>query len=282
MVKKFYKVKIFKDNRLTITLHSFYPNKTNKPLPTSRPDKINLKPINDYMSTKEYKRLLKSDYKRLWDRDFSQGYYFFITLTLKNDLTYNKFIKELHRFWVYVKRKFGKFEYVRAIELQEKTLRLHVHYVLQFQDKPTYINKEVITNLWGLGICDFQPVDDIWAPLQYITHFKPHHIQKDNPYFSYFPKGAKVISTSLHFGSVCSSDFYREELISADHLKFILDYHFNEFKKGVGKFVRVDEHRYYDIVKCESACCMDKVYIRTSKEFIENNFDFLNDENKPP
>ena len=282
MSDKFIKVELFKDNRITLTLHGYYPFKSSKPLPTSRPDLT--KPIlrNVYMSTKDYKRLLKCAHKNLWNKDFTQGSYVFITLTLDRDLNYQQLLKEFHRFLVYIKRKFGKFEYARAIELQEKTLRYHIHVVLQFNQYLHELNKRIIEKLWGLGICDFQPVDDIWAPLQYITKFKPHHQRKDNYYFTYFPRGAKVISTSQHFGGVYDSVSYKEDYISADHFKFILNYHFNEFFENDGKFVRVDSHRYFNTFKCEYDSCMDRVYIRTTKEFIENNFDFLNEENKPP
>lgn len=282
MSDKLYKVKLFKDNRLTITLHGFNPFKSSKPLPTTRPNATTPILRNEYMSTKDYKKLLKTAHRKLWDKDFTQGYYVFITLTLDRDLSYKKLLKEFHRFEISAKRKFGKYEYIRAIELQEKTLRFHIHAVLQFQDISTHINKEVIETLWGLGICDFQPVDDILGVLQYITKFKPQHQQKENPHFTYFVRGAKVISTSQHFGTPLSIDSYREDYISADHLKFILNYHFKEFFNDNGKFVRVDEHRFFNTFKCETDSCMDRVYIRTTKEFIESNFGFLNEENKPP
>lgn len=281
MSDKLYKVKLFKDNRLTITLHGFNPFQSSKPLPTTRPNASTPILRNVYMSTKDYKKLLKTAHRKLWEKDFTQGYYVFITLTLDRDLSYKKLLKEFHRFEISAKRKFGKYEYIRAIELQEKTLRFHIHAVLQFQDISTHINKEVIETLWGLGICDFQPVDDIWGVLQYITKFKPQHQQKENPHFTYFVRGAKVVSTSQHFGTPLSCDSYKEDFISADHLKFILKHHFNEFFNDSGKFVRVDGHRYFNTFKCESDYCIDMVYIRTTKDFIESNFDFLDDENKP-
>lgn len=281
-MSKLVKVKLFKDNRLTLTLHGYYPFKSSKPLPTSRPNTTTPILRNEYMSTKDYKRLLKTAHRTLWDKDFTQGSYVFITLTLNGDLDYQRLNNEFHRFVVYVKRKFGKFEYVRAIELQEKTLRYHIHVVFQFSQYPCGLNKSSIKKLWGLGICDFQIVDDIWAPLQYITKFKPHHQRKDNPHFTYFTRGAKVVSMSQHFGGVLDSDSYKEFTISNDHLKFILNHHLNEYFEHDGKFVRVDSHRYFNTYKYESDNCMDRVFIRTTKEFIENNFDFLNEENKPP
>lgn len=281
MCDKKYKVKIFKDNRLTITTHGYYPFQGSKPLPTTRPDTATPVLRNEYMSTKDYKRLLKSTHRKLWDKDFTQGYYIFITLTLDRDLTYQMLLKEFRRFLIYVKRKFGKFEYIRAIELHKKIHRLHIHAVFQFKDKPTHINKSSIEKLWGLGICDIKTTFDIRGILQYITKFKPQHEQKENPHLTYFLRGAKVVSTSQHFGTPINCDSYKEDYISADHLKFILNHHFNEFFENNGKFVRVDSHRYFNTFKCEYDSCMDRVYIRTTKDFIENNFDILNEENKP-
>lgn len=282
MSDKLYKVKIFNDNRITITLHDFNPFQISKPLPTTRPDTTTLKLPNEFMSVKDYKRLLKATHKKLWDMEFEQDKCFFITLTLDRDINYQKLNNEFHRFLVYVKRKFGKFEYIRAIEQQETIPRLHIHAIIQFSNKPTTFNQGIVENLWGLGICNVEPVFDIWGVLQYITKFKEHHIQKNNPYNTCFSRGARVISASQHFGVKIKPTDYREEFISSEHLNFILNYHLNEFANRNGKFVRVDEHCYLNENTGTIEVCKDKVFIRTTKDFIENNFDILNDKNKPP
>lgn len=277
-----YKVRIYKDNRILITLHNFNSFQSIGPIPSTRNTTT---PIltPKYMSYKDYKRLLNYTHRKLWERDFDQSKCVFITLTLDKDLDYSTLLKEFHRFYVYVKRKFGKLEYIRAIELQEKNLRYHIHLVIQFQEYPTLINKSIIENLWGLGICDFQPVTKIRGVLQYLTIIKDHHIQKENPHFTYFLRGSKLISTSQNFGVQIDSDSYRDDYVTADHLKFILDYHFDKFFDNKGEFVRVDEHQFYNLNKGEMDNCMDRVFIRTTKEFIDSNFiDLLSDENKPP
>ena len=280
MSDKKYKVKLFDDNRLTITLHGFNPFKSSKPLPTTRPDTATPIFRNEYMSVKDYKKLLKTTHRKLWDKDFTQGYFIFITLTLDRDLTYKRLLKEFHRFEVAANRKFGKFEYIRAIELQETIPRLHIHIVVQFNEKPAIFNQSIVESLWGLGICNVEPVFDIWGVLQYITQFKDHHKQKNNPYYTCFPRCARVISASQHFGVKIDCTAYREEFISAEHLNFILSYHFNEFANGNGKFVRVDEHRYFNENTGTVEVCKDRVFIRTTKEFIDSNFEILNQENK--
>ena len=272
MNDKQYKVKIFDDNRITIVLHSFNSFQNSKPLPSTRSDSSTATLPNEFMSVKDYKRLLKATHKKLWDRKFEQDNCFFITLTLDRDMNYQKLNNEFHRFLVYVKRKFGKFEYIRAIELQETTPRLHIHTIIQLYRKSTTLNQSIVESLWKLGICNVEPVFDIWGVLQYITKFKDHHKQKNNPYYTCFPRGVRVISASQHFGVKIESTAYREEYISTEHLKFILDYQFNEFFKNEGKFVRVDGHYYFNNSTGESVYCMDRVYIRTTQEFIYNNF----------
>lgn len=200
MKDKFYKIKVYSDNRILITLHDFIPNPFPLPPPSSRPDSLSLRPQSEYMSTKDYRKLLKATHRKLWDLDFEEEKCVFITLTLKEDLDYQQLNNEFHRFLVYIKRKFGKFEYIRSIELQEKTLRLHIHSILQFKTIPKHIDTGVIEKLWGLGICDFQKTFDLRGVLQYITLFKDQHIQKDNPHYTCFLRGSKVISTSQHFG----------------------------------------------------------------------------------
>ena len=276
-----YKIRIYNDNRLTITIHDFNPFQKTGPLPS-----INHTPtpraINRYMRTKDYVGLLKRTNKKLWYRSFDQERCSFITLTLSKDLDYIQLNNEFHRFLVYVKRKFGKFEYLKAIELQGETNRFHIHVIFQFQSKPAQINKMIIEKLWGLGVCNYEPTFDIRGNIQYVTILKDQNIQKENPTFTYFPMGAKVISTSQHFGTQIESGSYVEDYITADHLKFILEYHFKKFRDGGGKFVRVDEHKFYNYQKCEMDSCMDRVFIRTSEEFICSNFpDLLNSNNMP-
>lgn len=274
-----YKIRIYDDNRLTIITHDFNPFQRTSPLP-SIDNTPTSKIINKYMSTKDYTRLLKRAHKKLWDRSFDQERCAFTTLTLSKDLDYHNLCNEFHRFLVYVKRKFGKFEYLKSIELQEQTLRYHIHAILQFQDILPRINQSNIEKLWGLGVCDYKPVFDIWGVIQYLTKLKEQHLQKENPLFTHFLRGAKVISTSQHFGAQINSDSYRDEYITADHLKFILDFHFNKFSDKSGKFVRVDEHQFYNYQKCKMDSCMDRVFIRTSKEFIDSNFPIISVDKK--
>ncbi len=266
-----YKVRIYNDNRMTITLHDFIPFKDREfkqPVPKANTNKL----ANKFMSYKDYVRLLKSWHKKLWDRDFDQSKCKYITLTLKKDLDYQKFTKEFRRFLLYVKRKFGEFEYVRAIELQKKTFRYHIHAVIQFKDYPMHFRKRIIENLWGLGMCHVKRVKDIWAPLQYITTFKKQHRQKDNPNYTWFLRGTKVITCSQHFGTKISKDSYEETYIDCDHLKYIIDYHNELHRNNNGKFVRVDQHVFFNKKKADLDTCKDMIFIRTTREFIENNF----------
>ena len=271
MKDKFYKVKIYSDNRILITLHDFNPNPIPLPLPSSRPDSISLRPPSEYMSTKDYRRLLKTTHRKLWDLEFEEDKCVFVTLTLKEDMDYEQLNKEFHRFFVYVKRKYGKFEYIRAIELQEKTLRYHIHCILQFKSIPMHLDTNVIEKLWGLGVCDFQRVFDLRGVLQYITKFKDQHEQKDNPNYTCFLRGSKIISTSQHFGKQIDSSSCKEIYISEDQLTSLLNYHFKKFENEDGKFVRVDEHLFFNHNTGRTEKCWDRVFIRSTQEFVDNN-----------
>ena len=266
-----YKVRVYNDNRITISLHNFNPfdgKESNQPIESTNTNKL----TNNYMRYKDYVRLLKSYHNKLWDRDFDQSKCVYITLTLKEDLDYQSLNKQFHRFLVYLKRRFGKFEYLRSIEVQEKTRRLHIHSILQFNDYPKLINKQIIEDLWKLGICDCQPVDDIRGVLQYITKFKDPHLQKDNPHFTCFLKGTKVITSSQHFGTKIDEDSYIETYITPDHLNYIVDHHNELSRNDKRKFVRIDQHLFFNTKKKGIDTCMDKIFIRTTKEFIDNNF----------
>ncbi len=266
-----YKVRIYNDNRMTITLHDFIPFKDREfkqPVPKANTNKL----ANKFMSYKDYVRLLKSCHKKLWDRDFDQSKCISITLTLKEDLDYQKLNNQFHRFLVYLKRKFGKFEYVRAIEIQKETRRFHIHSIIQFNVLPKLINKKIIEDLWKLGICYYEPVDDIRGGIQYITNPKDPHLQKDNPHFTCFLKGTKVITSSQHFGIKINKNSYEEIYITPEHLKYIIDYHNDLYRKNKGKFVRIDQHQFLNSKKKEIDICMDKIFIRSNKEFIDNNF----------
>ena len=266
-----YKVRIYNDNRMTITLHDFIPfqgKEFKQPVPNAKTKKL----ANKYMSYKDYVRLLKSCHKKLWDRDFDQSKCVYITLTLKENLDYQKLNYQFHRFLVYLKRKFGKFEYVRAIEIQEDTRRFHIHSIIQFNDFPKLINQQIIEDLWKLGICYYEPADDIRGVFQYITKFKAPHLQKNNPHFTCFLKGTKVITSSQHFGNKIDKDSYVETYITPDHLKHIIDHHNELYRNDKRKFVRIDQHQFFNTKKKGIVTCMDKIFIRTTKEFIVNNF----------
>ena len=277
-----YRVRIYDDNRITISLHDFNPTPKRE---TKLPIKNKTTPIlkNVYMSCSDYSKLLKRVHRRLWERDFNQDNCVFITLTLKRNIGYHTLNDKLHKFFVYVKRKFGPFEYVRSFELQEKIHRYHIHTILQFENKPIGLDKDAIESLWGLGVCDVQPINDIRGAIQYMTIFKEQHIQRDNEHFTYFRKGTRVISTSQRFGVPIKEDSYRDDFVTYDHLKKILEYHRLSFECGDGTFIRIDSHNYYDYNRMEISLCWDKVFIRSNQDFIDKNFFvFLNDKDKPP
>ena len=266
-----YKVRIYSDNRFTVYLHSFNPFSVRQ---GPYPKRSQIKAVFDgsYMPAKDYVKLLKSAHKKFWDRQFPQNKSVFITLTTRDCLPYHRLNNEFRRFLVYVKRSFGKAEYLRAIERHAKADHFHIHAILQFNGLPKTLTSKTVERLWGLGGCKVQKVYDIYGVIQYVTKYKKQNLLKEYSYFSCFPKGAKVISSSQHFGVPYKSNEYRDIKITSEHLAFLLNYHLKASDSENGKFVRLDGHNYFNKSNCEIEYCLDRVFIRTTKDFIQNNF----------
>ena len=276
-----YRVRIYKDNRMTIFLHEFNPTPMVGPkLPYRNRSTPTL--IDVYMTCSDYIKALKRHHRKLWEKDFVEDKCMFATLTLQEDLTYEKLLNEYHRFVVYFTRKFGKFEYFRTIELHEKIPRFHIHLILEFKDNVATITQSDIERLWGLGQCYLEPIDDIRGLIQYLTKFKEQHKQKDNPHFTCFHKGARVLSMSYNFGTPIGQDSFRDCYITHEQMVGLVQHHNDLFFDNNGPFVRIDSHEYYDYVDKEVYRYWDRVYIRATKDSSGKDLTFLLDKNKPP
>lgn len=62
----------------------------------------------------------------------------------------------------------------------------------------------------------------------------------------------------------------REIEISEDELKGLYSYAQREYYTNDGKHIREDGHLYYD--GKDTKFCLDTLYIRTTKDFVYNNF----------
>lgn len=80
---------------------------------------------------------------------------------------------------------------------------------------------------------------------------------------TFFPKNAKIIATSQHFGKAINKNDCKEFNLTQEQAYKLLDYCTLRFKKEKGSFVRTDGH-YYSDNKTDKfrKYCLDKVYIR--------------------
>lgn len=264
------KVEILEKNRCTISMRDIKPYDRQKFDYTKNKDKI----MGIYMRTRSYVRNLKSFHKKLWDLHFDNGNYYLITLTFNDEIQFRYIEQRLRTFRTALKRRYGKFEYVRAIELT-KQHSYHIHMIVQFIDFPLDLNKNNIEALWKLGICDIKQAYDLRGGIQYITKYKENSIhysddeylkpfksaiQKRDKYLTYFPKNANLFAKSDNFGKETIDNETKKIVTTKEKFKNFLDY-LKERNKQI--FTRIDGHNYLD-KDGKQRYCMDKLYIRGS------------------
>lgn len=204
------KARLYKDGRLTIKMHTFTPS-----IKPKEKLKRTSKPKLQYIKRKNYVRTLKSTYEKLSARTYNEQNCYFVTFTFEEKRLIQEAQDEFRRFLASIRYHYGKFEYIRAIEIHklpklskkdEQLYQLiwngkklqsnkkrkqtnydnhyHIHAVFEF-DKPQWnFNDREITKLWKRGICKVKHVYDIYGVLQYITKYKPDHILQDPNYDS--------------------------------------------------------------------------------------------------
>ena len=117
-------------------MHDIKPYDRQKFDYTKNKDKI----MGIYMRTRSYVRNLKSFHKTLWELHFDNGNFYLISLTFKDDIEFRHIEQRLRTFRTALKRRYGKFEFARAIEVTKKH-SYHIHMIAQFNDFPLDLNK---------------------------------------------------------------------------------------------------------------------------------------------
>ncbi len=110
-------------------------------------------------------------------------------------------------------------------------------------------------------------VYDIQGLLQYLTLYDINAKQKNCSGSTYFPHGAKILSSNYKEMSKC-----RELEISEDLKDYLLDYAYKEYYTNNGPLVKEDWHSYLDKSEDKLKICIDKYYIRVSEDFVLNVF----------
>lgn len=252
------RVEILEGNRVKISFHptSHFPSQ-----PKFDYTKC-IKEISSNMTTRCYMRNLKTYHEKLWDLHFDSDNFYFITLTFDNAIEYREIQSKFKMFTIYLTRKYGHFEFVRAIETTGRN-HFHIHMVVQFDEFPFGLSDKQIEPLWRFGTCEIKFIYDLRGIFQYITKYKESSINQADGRHTYFPKNAKIIATSQHFGKSINKNNRKKLSLTKKQAYKILDSCKIRFKKENGSFVRTDGH-YYKENKTDKfqKYCLDKVYIR--------------------
>lgn len=252
------KVEILEGDRVKLSFHptSHFPSQ-----PKFDYTKCNNE-ISKYMTVRCYVRNLKTYQEKLWDLHFDSDNFYFITLTFDNVIEYREVLSKFKMFTIYMTRKFGHFEFLRAIE-STGIKHFHIHIIVQFDEFPLGLSDREIELLWRFGTCELKFVHDLRGIIQYLTKYKETSINKADGRHTFFPKNAKIIATSQHFGKAINKNDCKEFNLTKEQAYKLLDYCKIRFKKEKGSFVRTDGH-YYSDNKTDKfrKYCLDKVYIR--------------------
>lgn len=263
-----YKIKIYDDKRIVVTKN--YNPFANRQQWIGQGRSKN---YDQFMPRKDYQSTIKRWCAKLMGFKFENEKCKFVTLTLANEMSYEELVEAFRIFIKAVHRNFGDdVGYVRAFEFQDDSNFLHIHTMLVFADKPT-ITKNWVRKHWEYGFIDCKNVTDSYGLCQYFTIFKPGNCQVKCFNATYFPQGAKIISTSNNLKLATK----RETTITEAELKHLVDYHENKYYGGDGALVRTDGH-YYPKQDGTKGYCWDKIIIQSDENFIYNNYGTAEDD----
>ena len=103
-------------------------------------------------------------------------------------------------FMLCIKRHFGQYHYIRALESHSNGIHYHVHLIIMFANKlPNNFNYSWVQKHWKHGFFDFKQVTEPYGIIDYITQPKKENINPDNPRFTKLPQFVQIISTSSNF-----------------------------------------------------------------------------------
>lgn len=262
MDEKKYQVKIYDNERIIVSMHSYNPFKSR----TEWNGHKRSKNYNEYMSKKDYFKTIRRWSEKIWKLNIDSNKCKFITLTLKEDMSWEVLLNKFTSFMYSIRRNFGNnTQYIRAVELQENSKRFHIHLVLVFEDNPPNISIKWIEDHWPYGYIHRENVNDVYGLMQYLTLFDTNALQSKSQGATHFPKNAKILSTSIK-----PSTAERIIEINESEYKYLRSYYDRLYYAEDGKYIKEDGHIYND--NGETKYCLDKVYIQASKEFVYNNY----------
>ncbi len=259
-----YKMKIYDNNRAYIQI-----NQGNPFIRKSNHKRTNYKRNNNgWMTIKNTKRAHRNWIKKLIALNIDCSKCKFITLTLSRNMQWKELMSKFEIFINNIKRKYGKdIVYIRSVEIQEESLRYHVHIVLVFNDKVPQFKRRDIQKLWQYGNIDIEnKVYDIYGLIEYLTLDKHPIGRQEDSRLSYFPKGARLIASTFSSKADCREINVNEnEIINAV-----------TFCKGKKSHIRNDKHFYY--VNGKKIERLDGILLSLGEDYIINNFGTAEDD----
>jgi len=108
----------------------------------------------------------------------------------------------------------------------------------------------------------------VYGLIEYLTLFKKGSCREECFNSTYFPQGARFLSTSYN---IPKADI-REKEIEEEDYNNLMSYAYSSRKN-----IREDGH-YYPSLSGASAYCLDREYVRDIKEYVINNWGTKEDE----
>ena len=253
-----YTVKIYDDSRAYIQINN------RNPFINRKKSYINNQSRNyqGYMPINDIKKSNRRWIKKLIALDIDSSKCKFVTLTLSHAMEWDELISKFQIFMNNIKRKYdNQIEYIRAVEIQKKSLNYHIHIVLVFKDKVAQFKRKDIQKLWQYGNVDIENnVYNVFGIIEYLTLNKSTIRQKEDSKLSYFPKGARLIASTIK----AKAD-YRQIIISVDEIKNMIDH-----CQSINSYIRYDKHKYYDNGVPKTV--LDGILVMPGNDYIINNF----------
>lgn len=245
------------------------------------------------LTVRNYMRQLNDFYARVKDRLYDNRRCVFITLTTKKVIAPKLLVKKFGSFIKSLRNNYGKIEYARVVEYNEKDKRCHIHCILQFDERPI-ISESIFKKYWDLGNCTISNltkdcvdistmplIDNVVNVLQYMSKYSKkdifhYHKTLDDiklrceSRFTLFPSNFRVCAISRSFGTIVQLDSITYNIPVSKAEKLLQKWKDNSKPRrkhqNVNKSLRIQGHYHNNVLY------FDKVDLRNiTKEELETD-----------
>ncbi len=253
-----FKTTIYNNERAYVQVNNGNPFKSRKKF-----NRKNIQRNNEgWMPIADVKKTNKRWLKKLISLNIDSSKCKFVTLTLSQDMIWEDLVKKFKIFITSIRRRFdGNIEYIRAIQIQKESLRYHIHIILIFKDKVPQFKRKEIKKYWQYGNIDIEnKVFNVTSIEEYLTLNKSLVGRNEDKNLSYFPKGARLISSTVKTPAE-----RREISATEEEIQNMIDYCIKNWIH-----VRFDKHFYYE--NGERKERLDGILLMPGQDYIINNF----------